>query len=160
MWKEQGERSQDKFQEIRQRVLKAIHDAPDSELIRELSLDKNNKEKIEEILAKSSVSVESLYDYRLVLNALELPKEEIDDILSHENAHANKAEVVGAKHLDYGITIMKNNKGGYTYQPYSSLYIPKEWEEGKVRDAWEKIATAPEEYKNKMSKEDIQMLQE
>lgn len=160
MWKEQGLKSQDKFQEIRQKVLKAVHNASNLELIQELSLDDSNKEKIEELLAKSSVSAENLYDFKLVLNAFELPKEQIDDILSHENAHANKAESIGVKHLDYGITIFKKNMGGYEYQAYTSLHIPKEWGEDKVRDVWEKISSAPDEYGHEMSEEDIRMLRE
>lgn len=143
---------------IEEKVFGAIHSAPYLEDIQLMSLNKkNNKEKIDKLLNKSTIEAENLYEYKLILEAIGLSEDEIKDLLAHENAHANKAESLGAKHLSYKITIMIDKNNNYLYQPFSHIYIPEEWSDEKVKDTWVKIIKAPEEYGNKMSSSDIEM---
>jgi hypothetical protein len=148
---------------IKEKVFGAIHSAPHLEDIQLISLnkkDKDNEEKIDKLLDKSTIEAENLHEYKLILETIGLSEDEIKDLLAHENAHANKAESLGAKHLSYKITIMIDKNNNYLYQPFSHIYIPEEWSDEKVKDTWVKIAKAPEEYGNKMSSSDIEMSQE
>lgn len=150
-------------EKIREKVFGAIHSAPYLEEIQLMLLNKKDKdceEKIDKLLDKATIAAENLHEYKLILETIGLSEEEIKDLLAHENAHANKAESLGAKHLSYKISIMVDRDNHYLYQPFSHLHIPEEWSEEKVKDAWIKIAKAPEEYGNKMSSSDIEMSQE
>lgn len=144
--------------DIKNKVKEAISNAPELELIQLMSLHDKNKEKAGQLLDKSTVIAGNLKEFRLILKNLGLSKEDIEDQLAHENAHANKAESLDSKHLDYRVTILRGKNGEYLFQPYARIFIPEDWSEEKIKEVWTKIARAPEEYGNKMSPSDIEMI--
>jgi len=82
-----------------------------------------------------------------------------NDTLSHENAHANKAEQLGATHIGYKFVLIKED-GGFNVQPQANYYIPDEWNKEKQNAVNIEITKAPEEYGNKMSHGDKRYLED
>ena len=109
---------------------------------------------------KASIEVETLTEARRVMGILGFDPHSIIDTLSHENAHGNKAEELGAKHLGYKFVLIKSANGGFLVQPQAMTYIPDEWDKEKQNDTEMKILQAPEEYGNEMSQSDKNYLED
>lgn len=108
----------------------------------------------------ASIEVETLTEARRVMGILGFDAHSIVDTLSHENAHGNKAEELGAKHLGYKFVLIKSVNGGFIVQPQAMTYIPDEWSKEKQNDTEAKILSAPEEYGNEMSESDRNYLKD
>ena len=105
-------------------------------------------------MTEATIIVETLPEARRVMEILGFNKNSLIDTLSHENAHGNKAEQLGAKHFGYKFCLIKTDNGDFLIQPQASIEIPEDWEKGKQDEVLTKIIEAPEEYDNKMSKGD------
>lgn len=145
------------LEKVEQKVLKAKKNAPDLELLQLKSINKKNEEEISILLKNGTICTENLLEFSLALEALGMSEEEVVDHLAHENAHANKTESLGAEHLGYNITLIRNGNG-FLIQPYSHIYIPDEWSSKKYKETMRKVLMAPEEYGNKLSPDDVEKL--
>lgn len=113
------------------------------------------------MLDNAAVKVTTLNEFRWALEMLSnykgldyLDKERIDRIIAHENAHSNKAEMLGADHNCYSIPILKDNNV-YILRHLSTVISnidDKNYKEDLI-----KILEAPDEYGEKMSESDIKM---
>ncbi len=106
----------------------------------------------------ATVEVETLPEMRRVMGVLGFDAHSIVDIMSHENAHGNKAEQLGAQHLGYRFMIIKGDNGGIIVQPQASLYIPDEWDAEKQKAVHLATLQAPDEYGNEISDSDKKSL--
>jgi hypothetical protein len=101
-------------------------------------------ENIQEEIMNSSVTVHTLAEYKMVLQSM-MDDDEAEEILAHENAHANVAQSLGAEFLGYSLLICKDGdefvfRGGAPYR------LPSEWSTEKKKAAHLRIYGAPEEY--------------
>ncbi len=99
---------------------------------------------------KSGLIVKTLPEFRYALESLGIySPEQVADILSHENAHANKMETLGVKFMGYEIVVFKkeNGKGGLMFIAISDEF-PIDWDIEKKKGVHKKIANAPEEYES------------
>lgn len=145
------------LKELQKKVLFAMENSLDLELMQlKYILNKDDKE-ISDMIKKATITVETISEFRLILKILARSDEEIQDILAHENAHANKTETLGVEHLGYNIIIIKKGDD-YLFQPFSEKCTPEEWSEEKKKEAAIQIVLAPEEYGNKLSSGDIEEL--
>ena len=108
----------------------------------------------------ATVEVETLPEMRRVMGILGFDANSIVDIMSHENAHGNKAQQLGAQHLGYRFMIIKGDNGGIIVQPQASLYIPDEWDAEKQKAVHLATLQAPDEYGNEMSESDKNYLKD
>jgi hypothetical protein len=106
----------------------------------------------------ATVEVETLPEMRRVMGILGFDANSIIDIMSHENAHGNKAEQLDAQHLGYRFMIIKGDNGGIIVQPQASLYIPDEWDADKQKAVHLATLQAPDEYGNAISDSDKKSL--
>ncbi len=144
-------------EKIRQKISIAVKNAPDLETIQLKSINKNEDQEIIELIKKATITVNNLYEFKLLMEILEINDETINDTLSHENAHANKATIIGVEHLNYNLAIFIEGND-YVYQPYTGLGYPDEWSPEKIKEMRKKIIKAPEEYNNKLSPIDKERL--
>ncbi len=101
-------------------------------------------------IENSGLIVKTLPEFRYALECLGIySPEEIKDILSHENAHANKMESLGILCLGYEIIVFKkeNGKGGLMFITIADA-PPADWDKNKKLEVHKKIANAPEEYES------------
>jgi hypothetical protein len=111
------------------------------------------REKINE----ATIEVQTLPEAKRAMEMLGFDYEAVADTLSHENAHGNKAEQLGAKHLGYRFLLIRMPEG-LVVQPQANLYIPDEWDEKTQNDVLTQITNAPEEYGNELSEGDLRDL--
>lgn len=150
-------KKEDLFNKIEQKILFAKQNAPDLELIQLKSINKKNETEIIKLLEKGTISVETLFEFSLAMKLLGISDKERQDYLSHENAHANKAESLGVQHLGYKIPLVKIGNELF-FKPYTHINMPNEWSDEKTKKTLRKILLAPNEYGNKMSPGDIEKL--
>lgn len=118
----------------------------------------NHFYKFRKRMTEATIIIETLPEARRVMEILGFNNNSLIDTLSHENAHGNKAEQLGAKHLGYKFCLIKADNGDFLIQPQASIDIPEDWEKKKQNEVLTKIIEAPEEYDNKIShgdKEDL-----
>ena len=144
------------IKKIKEKVIETKKNAPDLRLIEKL-YSEGREDEITTFLENGVFRIETLLEFKLFMENLGMPKEDIQDFLAHENAHSNKAESLGAEHLGYKINLIRNGNG-YIFKPSSDIYIPDEWSEEKINDTYKLIAQAPEEYGNRLSPDDIEIL--
>ncbi|MEI8270081.1 MAG: hypothetical protein WCG45_01815, partial [bacterium] len=105
-------------------------------------------------IEENSVVLNNLSEFRYALIILsklggwEDPENEIRNVLSHENAHMNKAEELGLKGICYEILPYKDeedNSLGIFYTSNSENH-PTSWTLEKSIEVGIKINQAPEEY--------------
>ena len=137
---------------------KRILNLPNDQFL--INFEKFNE--LEKKINEHTVLVKTLNEFRILLELIEVTKLNVNDILEHENAHANKAESLGGTLDGYMLIVAKN---GNTYWYFPSLHwnIPISWDKIKKIKTMIKIANAPKEYGHMLSesdKEDIQVLQE
>ena len=105
-------------------------------------------------LTKATITVKTLPEAKMVMKILGFDNDSLINTLSHENAHGNKAEKLGAKHLGYKFCLIKADNGDFIVQPQASIDIPEDWEREKQNKVLSEIIEAPEKYDNKMSQGD------
>lgn len=138
---------------LEQKILFAKEHAVPSEF-----LNKNPfSEEDMDMVRKARISCGSLYELNTALQLLGIKSEDVLDTVAHENAHANKAESMGANHHDYRILVSKIN-GEYAYRVSAGIELPDEWEMDKKKEGLIAILKAPEEYGNELSPSDISLL--
>jgi len=106
---------------------------------------------------EATVEAENLFEFRHAMEILGFKHETIIYALSHENAHGNKAEQLGATHIGYRF-ILVNTPEGLGVQPQTSIYIPDELDEKVKNNTLVQIIKAPEEYGGEMSEGDLRDL--
>ncbi|MFH1608426.1 MAG: hypothetical protein ABH951_00200 [Patescibacteria group bacterium] len=139
------------------KILEEYSTKADSLSERRLDIALTWKKKIE----KSTLTMQTLPELRYALEVMKLSKEVIEDTLAHENAHGNKADELGARHLGYKLTFAKSKNGGICFFPMAELYIPEEdegWTKEKQKRVDEEITRAPEIYGNELSDSDKEKL--
>ena len=162
------EQQNNQFKELDFKIEVAVKNAIELEeqrkLITEiiqLRKDNNDPVKLTTVLNKLSsckITVNTLAEFRHVLEKLEFSPEEINEKLSHENAHANTADSLGAKHFGYIFYVFKNEYGDIGVQPAADIYIPKEWSAFRKKNVSDKITKAPKMYGGHLSDSDKNML--
>jgi len=105
-------------------------------------------------LTDATVFVDTLTEARIAMEILGFDEDSLVDTLSHENAHGNKAQQLGAKHDGYKFVLIRGNNGGFRVQPQARVYIPDEWDKEKQNSVLLEIIKAPEEYGNSVSDHD------
>lgn len=110
-------------------------------------------------LLKSSVVVQTLPEFRVLLEkGFGDDIETINDIIAHENAHANALEKAGAIFTVYSLLIAK--KGDvYMRKAGANYSYPSDWTEEKKTDVYKQMLSAPEEYGNILSSSDKERLE-
>ncbi len=106
------------------------------------------------------VSVQTLTEFGILMNKLDKNYYRVNSTVYHENAHANKAQSIGAMHEGYSVLVSKSKKGnGFAYQPIAHTKVPDYWPEHRQIEAKIKIGSAPEEYGNALSDGDEKMIE-
>ncbi len=111
-----------------------------------------------ERLDQASIVVNTLYEARRAMELIGFDQDSLIDILSHENAHANKAMQVGANFGGYKFVLVKDMDGGLLIHPMAVISLPEDWNYEKRRELESQIIRAPDEYGNKMSEGDKEEL--
>lgn len=115
----------------------------------------------EECLAQATIRVQTIVEYRMVLELLlDSPGEEeaVAEILAHENAHSNVAESLGANVHHYLLTIIREGPEMYL-SPSVDFSVPEEWPEAKRREVYLAVMKAPEEYGETLSPDDRKQIE-
>ena len=106
----------------------------------------------------ATIFVETIPEARRVMEILQMNPHQITDTLAHENAHGNKADELGAKHLGYKFLLINRDDGSFIIKPRMSYRIPDEWDMDKKNEMQRKITQAPKDYGNELSKGDEEHL--
>lgn len=149
---------------VEEKVKFAIENIPDLEKLENNFL--KGKINFGEVVSKMNlpvVKVDTLIEFRLVLSSLsKLPgleflkdKKNIDEYISHENAHANKTEELDAVFDGYEFILFKKRNVYFIKKINTNSIIPEDWDEKKKIETMIKILGAPEEYGGSLSKDDI-----
>lgn len=113
-------------------------------------------EVIQDAVMNSSVTVQTLVEYRMVLEKA-LGQDKAEKILAHENAHANVALSLGAEFMGYTLLICKD-KDDFAIRGGASYRLPIEWTDEEKKAAHIRIYAAPEEYGEKLSHTDEKVI--
>ena len=113
-------------------------------------------EVIQDAVMNSSVIVQTLVEYIMVLEK-SLGQNKAEEILAHENAHANVAMSLGAEFVGYTLLICKD-KEGFVIRGGAPYRLPLEWTDEKKKAAHVRIYTGPEEYGEKLSPSDEKVI--
>lgn len=115
--------------------------------------------KIDEEVKKHKISVETLPEFQFLMKNLGKNYYRVTSTITHENAHGNKADAIGAKHEGYSLLVSKSKKGeGFSYQPMVHTTVPRIWDKEKQIKANIKIAQAPDEYGDHISDGDEEQI--
>lgn len=104
----------------------------------------------------ATVHTKNLGDFRFAMEEI-WDKEDVLNILEHENAHANVAQSLGVETKDYRLIFYKNEKGNILIEPSVRISLTGTLEERNQKKI--KILLAPHEYGNILSDEDTNTLQ-
>ncbi len=110
---------------------------------------------------KSSAMSYNIVEFKELLNQLStkfnLPKEWAEDLLAHENAHANVAIRQGAIWKGYGVIFMKDDSGQLVnLQPLNFIRSNPEWGPKETLNNSIESTEAPLKYGNALSEGDIE----
>lgn len=157
--------SKDLEREIAQKVDQGIRDAIDvyylNGLCSELGKMKDGPDRmikeneLKEIMKASSVLVNTLPEFnellKQVASIVRADQEWVQDILSHENAHANVATKTGHEWGGYAVLFIKNNGRLSSLQPMFLYSAQDSW--GEVEKLLKRIEVnrAPEVYNQMLS---------
>lgn len=122
------------------------------------SLSTEEEEEFTKIMDRinlASFHTEELINFKLAMERFGFSEENVIDFLAHENAHANKADELDAGFDKYLLTILIRD-GKLVGQPSTLFNLDLEHPEAKK--ILKKITSAPEEYGNKLSPDDINSL--
>lgn len=127
-------------------------------------LDKE-KEKRYQLLNKeisdAEVLVSSIMEFKTVLELLNLPKEKIEKILNHENAHANKAEQLETKKfIGFRIRFHTNKNGEVTFSKSAKISSNNNFPRKQILEEDILVAEAPLHYGDRPSKRDQKTIDE
>lgn len=103
----------------------------------------------------ASFHTKELIDFKLAMERFGLSDQNVIDFLSHENAHANKADELGVGFDEYLLTVLVKD-GKLVGQPSTLFSLDLEHPETKT--ILKKITLAPEEYGGELSPSDIKSL--
>ena len=102
----------------------------------------------EEKIKQHSVFLNTLPEFRYALETIhrstKYNEDATNELLSHENAHMNVAEIEGLKGIGYSITPYKRPSGFKGY--WAMAWVekpPSDWTEEKIKDVYTKINEAP-----------------
>jgi len=116
-------------------------------------------QKLDDEIAKHKIAVRTLVEYRMLMNMLGKNYYRVNDVVTHENAHANKASSIGAIHEGYSVLVYKSKSGeGFSYQPLAHTDVPGTFNNKEKIEANFKIGFAPEEYGNHLSDGDEEQI--
>lgn len=108
----------------------------------------------------ATIEVETLPEARRTMELLGLNYDAIIDTLSHENAHGNKAEQLGADHIGYKFLLTREPGGRLGVHPQAYIYIPDEWDKETQKAVLSEVTWAPEDYGNSLSDDDKKDLEQ
>jgi hypothetical protein len=121
---------------------------------------KEEKNIISEI-SRHSVVVYGIAEFRLVLEEMAdyikgfYTKEDIDDILAHENAHMNVASSLEYKISGYALTFIDSGDGNLGVQPSCLFFMNENWNLKQTLNNTISSLDAPRKYGNSLSEKDI-----
>ncbi len=110
-------------------------------------------------MIEATITIGTLPEAKRVMEILGFDNASLIDTLSHENAHGNKAEQLGAWHLGYKFCLIKADDGDFLIQPQANINIPENLEKEEQNKILSEIIFAPEEYDNKLSRGDREDLE-
>ena len=116
---------------------------------------------LNEKIQSARIHAYNLNDFRYALEAAGASKQQVEFLVSHENAHANKAVQLGAQFEDYYFTIYSESNGELDLDVGATISIPEKgrtWTNEKRKETDIQITRAPDEYGNKMSEDDKKRL--
>ncbi len=116
--------------------------------------------RLEEMIDKSSVIVDTISEFKILIEKTLSNTERVYQLLNHENAHANMTEIVGAVHKGYGLHVYKEKDGRIFFLPYTHMEYPAGWNEKEINQARIEIYSAPEKYGDKLSQSDSERIEE
>lgn len=116
---------------------------------------KQNTKRFSELnsmLSSSLVTVQTVSEFKILLECMGKNYYATIGTLEHENAHANKATSLGVEHDGYSLLVFKNGTE-FQYQPVALIQFPQNLNEDSLK---KKIAVlnAPTEYGNTISRGD------
>lgn len=94
---------------------------------------------------RASVQVETLVEYKFLLEQVSQDRNWIIETLAHENAHANTGEKLGAIPEGYTVTFIKKSDGKIEHLP-AAIVNTKNLDPEKEKHVIVEIAKAPESY--------------
>ncbi|MES2930504.1 MAG: hypothetical protein V4665_01840 [Patescibacteria group bacterium] len=109
-------------------------------------------------LTPCKIECKTLAEFRYILEKLKFLPEQADSFLSHENAHGNMADYLGAKHEGYMFFVYKSGDD-IGIHPAAHYSFPEEWASDYKLDVRKKIIQAPELYGHELSKSDKKALE-
>lgn len=120
-------------------------------------------QEINAILNRTRIHVETLPEYSFLLQLAGLQGKDLEEVLSHENAHMNVAESFNAIVHGYVLDISlawHDDKKAYILQPAADVDLPCDWSDQTKRIVSKLLALAPQFYGDAMSDGDIMLVQE
>ena len=120
---------------------------------------------IEAEIMQSSALADNIPEYREMLSQIAssygLSQEWADDLLAHENAHANVAEVTEHEWVGYAAIFIKDENNNLTsIQPVHFTKPQLSWGPKELLEKSIEVTKAPEEYGNRLSEGDDASLTE
>lgn len=115
-------------------------------------------ENIKKLLERGIIKVQTLPELRQLLEDVGLETKEINEIMAHENAHANKAEELGGNFEGYALLFKKHPFLKYLIGKNISTEIitkvnpSEDWKIEQKKDFINKVMQAPHDSKNNLSK--------
>lgn len=117
---------------------------------------------LESKLEATSLEVKTLPEFKFALERLGLDSQLIDNVVAHENAHLNKAEILDAKPIGFMVAFYKKSNGDGAISPMAVRERIGE-KDGISKEHWRvtniEIALAPNEYGNAASKSDLEKVE-
>ena len=115
---------------------------------------------IEAEILKSTALADNLVEYQEMLSQIAsefgLSKEWVQDLLAHENSHANVSESVGEDWVGYGAVFIKDDAGVLTNIQPLHLSKPKiTWGPRETIAKKIEVLDAPRVYENELSEGDV-----
>jgi hypothetical protein len=94
------------------------------------------------------------------LELAEFSPEQVDQILNHENAHANVAEQVQSQKFNgYRILFTKDKDGELLVQPFAKLSTDYSFSDEQILEDRMKVIEAPLQYGDRLSPDDKEKIQ-
>ncbi len=117
------------------------------------------EDKIEKEILHSSALADNLVEFKEMLKQISEkysePPEWVTDLLAHENAHANIAEITAHEWVGYATVFIKDETGQLSgIQPLHFLKPELSWEPKEAIQKSIEVLEAPEKYGNKLSPSD------
>ena len=127
-------------------------------------LDKEKEQKYQMLnkeITDSEILVQSIMEYQKVLELLGLPKQKIDELLNHENAHANVTEQVASQTFDgFRVRFHKDINGKVSFTPQAKTTTDLSFPEKQRLEEDILVTEAPLHYGDKLSARDKEVIEE